>query len=98
MIDAVQQALAEYQRLHSLRQRLDALQQRFDALRPKERQILVHVAEGMTSREIAEHLNVSAKTVEVYRLRGMKALGAGNLAALVRICVALGLVEPLPDH
>ncbi|MCE8019452.1 response regulator transcription factor [Halomonas sp. MCCC 1A11036] len=98
LIDAVQQALAEYQRLHSLRQRLDALQQRFDALRPKERQILVHVAEGMTSREIAEHLNVSAKTVEVYRLRGMKALGAGNLAALVRICVALGLVEPLPDH
>nr|WP_267964013.1 helix-turn-helix transcriptional regulator [Halomonas sp. MCCC 1A11057] len=73
------------------------MQQRFDALRPKERQILVHVAEGMTSREIAEHLDVSAKTVEVYRLRGMKALGAGNLAELVRICVALGLVEPLPE-
>lgn len=96
LIDAVQQALAEHQRLRAVSERLDELRARFDALRPKERRILVHVAEGMTSREIAERLEVSAKTVEVYRLRGMKALGAGNLAELVRFCVALGLVEPLP--
>ncbi|MGR4069093.1 response regulator transcription factor [Billgrantia sp. C5P2] len=98
LIDAVQQALAEHQRLRAVRQRTDTLRERYDALRPKEREILVHVAEGMTSREIAEHLDVSAKTVEVYRLRGMKALGAGNLAELVRICVALGLVEALPTE
>ncbi len=98
LIDAVQQALAEHQRQRAVRERVDTLRARYDALRPKEREILVHVAEGMTSREIAEHLDVSAKTVEVYRLRAMKALGAGNLAELVRICVALGLVEPLPDR
>ncbi|MGR2739091.1 response regulator transcription factor [Billgrantia sp. Q4P2] len=98
LIDAIQQALAEHQRLRTVRQRIDSLRGRYDALRPKEREILVHVAEGMTSREIAEHLDVSAKTVEVYRLRGMKALGAGNLAELVRICVALGLVEALPTE
>ena len=34
--------------------------------------------------------------MEVYRLRAMKALGAANLAELVRLCVALGLVEALP--
>lgn len=97
LIDTVQQALAEHQRQRAVRQRIDTLRERYDALRPKEREILVHVAEGMTSREIAGHLDVSAKTVEVYRLRAMKALGAGNLAELVRICVALGLVEPLPE-
>nr|WP_267965864.1 LuxR C-terminal-related transcriptional regulator [Halomonas aerodenitrificans] len=96
MIDAVQQALAEYQRQRAVSERIDTLRARYDALRPKERNILVLVAEGLTSREIAERLDVSAKTVEIYRLRGMKALGAGNLAELVRICVALGLVEPLP--
>ncbi|RDB44143.1 DNA-binding response regulator [Halomonas sp. DQ26W] len=96
LIDAVQQALAKHQQLHQARARLEAVQARYAALRPKERQILVHVAEGMTSREIAEYLDVSAKTVEVYRLRAMKALGAHNLAELVRICVALALVEPLP--
>ncbi|NIC07495.1 response regulator [Billgrantia bachuensis] len=97
LIDAVQQALAEHQRQRALRQRIDTLRARYDALRPKERDILVLVAEGMTSREIAEHLDVSAKTVEVYRLRAMKALGAANLAELVRLCVALGLVEPLAE-
>ena len=97
LIDAVQQALSESQRLRTLHQRLGALRERFAGLRPKERQILVHVAEGMTSREVAAHLDISAKTVEVYRLRGMKALGAGSLAELVRLCVALGLVDSLID-
>ncbi len=96
LIDAVQQALSEHQRLRAVSERIDTLRARYDALRPKERRILALVAEGLTSREIAERLDVSVKTVEVYRLRGMKALGAGNLAELVRICVALGLVETLP--
>ena len=95
LIDVVQQALSESQHLRTRHQRLDTLRERFAGLRPKERQILAHVAEGMTSREIAAHLDISAKTVEVYRLRGMKALGAGNLAELVRLCVALGLVDSL---
>ena len=95
LIDAVQQALSESQRIRTRHQRLATLRERFAALRPKERKILVHVAEGMTSREIAAHLDISAKTVEVYRLRGMKALGAGSLAELVRLCVALGLVDSL---
>lgn len=97
LIDTIQQALAEHQRRREARQRLAGLQARYAALRPKERRILVHVAEGMTSRQIAEHLGISAKTVEVYRLRAMKALGAANLAELVRLCVALDLVETLPD-
>lgn len=95
LIDVVQQALSESQHLRTRHQRLDTLRERFAGLRPKERQILAHVAEGMTSREIAAHLDISAKTVEVYRLRGMKALGAGSLAELVRLCVALGLVDSL---
>ncbi|XKE44346.1 response regulator [Halomonas organivorans] len=97
LIDLVQQALAEHGRRRRERERLDALRERFDALRPKEREILVLVAEGLTSRAIAERLDISAKTVEIYRLRAMKALGAANLAELVRMVTALGLVPPLPD-
>ncbi|MFW6345267.1 MAG: response regulator transcription factor [Halomonas sp.] len=98
LIDTVQQALHEHQQARQARERRDLLHARYAALRPKEQQILVHVAEGMTSREIADHLGVSAKTVEVYRLRAMRALGATSLAELVRICVALGLVEALPER
>ncbi|SDI68537.1 response regulator transcription factor [Billgrantia gudaonensis] len=98
LIDTLQQALTESHRTRQARSRLETLHDRYCALRPKEQQILVHVAEGMTSREAAEQLGVSAKTVEIYRLRAMKALGAANLAELVRLCVALGLVEALPDR
>lgn len=49
----------------------------------------------MTSKEIAKHMQISGKTVEVYRLRAMKAMGAANLAELVRQAVALELVPPL---
>ncbi|TLF51937.1 response regulator transcription factor [Halomonas urmiana] len=97
LIDTVQQALAQHRRHRQAQGRLEALRERYAGLRPKERQILVHVAEGLTSREIAAELGISAKTVEVYRLRAMKVLGAANLAELVRLCVALELVAPLPD-
>ncbi|PMR78668.1 DNA-binding response regulator [Halomonas urumqiensis] len=98
LIDTVQHALAEHLKVLQARTRQQKLQARYGALRPKERQILVHVAEGMTSREIAEHLDISAKTVEIYRLRAMKALEARSLAELVRLCVALELVEALPPQ
>lgn len=98
LIDTVQHALACHQQARQAHARQQDLRARYDALRPKERRIVVHVAEGMTSREIAEHLNISAKTVEIYRLRAMKALEAQNLAQLVRLCVALGLVEALPPR
>ncbi|MGJ7459374.1 response regulator transcription factor [Halomonas sp. MA07-2] len=98
LIDTLQQALRVHQQHRRESARHDDLQARYAALRPKEQRILVHVAEGMTSREIAEHLGISAKTVEVYRLRAMKALGATSLAELVRLCVALELVAALPDQ
>ncbi|MCD6010028.1 response regulator transcription factor, partial [Halomonas sp. IOP_31] len=98
LIDCIQQALALNQHQRLAQRRHDELVARFAELRPKEQQILRHVAEGMTSREIAEHLDISAKTVEVYRLRTMRALGAENLAELVRMAVALGLVEVMPKE
>nr|WP_277814964.1 helix-turn-helix transcriptional regulator [Halomonas salicampi] len=62
-------------------------------MRPKEQLIIKYVAEGMTSREIANQMTLSSKTVEVYRQRAMKMLGVTNAAALVRCAVALGVVE-----
>ncbi|MFG6175653.1 response regulator transcription factor [Halomonas sp. THAF12] len=96
LIDLVQRAAATSRRRQRERACLSALRERFAGLRPKEQAILIHVAEGLTSREIAARLEISAKTVEIYRLRAMKALGASNLAELVRLVTALGLVPPLP--
>ena len=95
MLDVIQQALTSHQREQRAAQRLSALRQRYADLRPREQDVLVEVARGLTSREIAAQLGLSAKTVEVYRQRIMKALGADSLAHLVRQAVALELVDAM---
>jgi two-component system, NarL family, response regulator NreC len=61
-------------------------------LSDREQETLRLVALGHTSKEIADQLNVSAKTVETYRARGMEKLGLRSRAALVRFALARGLM------
>ena len=49
---------------------------------PREREILHCVAQGATSKEIAQQLFISHKTVEVHRLHLMRKLGVTNAASL----------------
>lgn len=50
----------------------------------REREVLLMVGQGTTSKEIADCLGVSLKTVEVHRANLMKKLDAGNAASLAR--------------
>ena len=52
------------------------------------------MAEGYTSREIAEKLDLSQKTIESHRRNIRDRLEIGNLAGLVRFAVRTGLVPP----
>lgn len=61
-------------------------------LSEREQSVLKLVALGHTSAEIAETLNLSAKTVETYRARGMEKLGLPNRAALVRFALQKGIL------
>jgi len=55
---------------------------RLRQITPREREILLLVAKGLTSREIGDTLFISYKTVEVHRARLMKKLGAANAVSL----------------
>ena len=63
------------------------------SLSKRERQILQLVVEGRSSREIAETLYLSPKTVETYRSRLMHKLGVKGMADLMRFAVANGLLS-----
>lgn len=65
----------------------------WDGLSEREQQVLKMVALGHTSAEIASQLNLSAKTVETYRARGMEKLGLRTRAALVRFALQEGLIN-----
>lgn len=59
-------------------------------LSERERAVLKLVALGNTNQDIAEQLNLSVKTVETYRARGMEKLGLTSRAALVRYAIQEG--------
>jgi DNA-binding NarL/FixJ family response regulator len=65
-----------------------------ERLTPRERQVLQLVAEGKTTKEIANIMGVSAKTSESHRLRIMHKLGIHTAAGLVRYAIREGLVNP----
>jgi len=62
-------------------------------LSDREQEVLRLVALGHTSKEIADQLSVSAKTVDTYRSRGMEKLALRSRAALVRFALANNLLE-----
>jgi two-component system response regulator NreC len=64
----------------------------WDSLSEREREVLKMVAVGHTSAEIAATLNLSAKTVETYRARGMEKLGLRSRAMLVKFALQEGLI------
>lgn len=64
-----------------------------DSLARRERQVLQLVAEGRTSKEIAEVLGVGTKTAESYRARVMKKLNIHDTAGLVRYAIRQGMVR-----
>ena len=67
--------------------------ERYGLLSPREQQVMRLVAEGVPSRAIAAHLNLSSKTVENHRANLMKKLGVHNKMELVRYAARLGLID-----
>lgn len=63
-----------------------------DPLTEREHQVLQLIAEGRTTRETAEVLGLSVKTVDSHRTRIMQKLDIHETASLVRYAVRRGLI------
>ena len=64
----------------------------WETLTPREREILKLIAEGYRSKEIADYLFISPKTVEKHRANLMEKLGLHNVQALTAYAIEKGLV------
>jgi len=65
-----------------------------DPLTPRETEIVKLIAESNTSKEIAEQLVISEKTVERHRANILDKLGMRDRVELTRYAIRRGLVEP----
>ena len=67
---------------------------RGELLTPREEEIVKLVAEAHTTKQIAEVLHLSEKTVENHRANAMRKLGMRDRVELVRYAIRRGLIEP----
>ena len=95
LLDSVQQALSGGNTQHTASQDQTELDARLHSLTPRERDVLMPLVKGYTTREIALLLGVSVKTIDLYRSRVMKRMQAQHLPDLVGMAIAAGLVDPL---
>jgi two-component system nitrate/nitrite response regulator NarL len=65
-----------------------------DSLTPRERHVLVEIAQGRTNKEIAGRLGVSVRTIESHRESLLKKLGVRGTAGLTRFAIEAGLLAP----
>ena len=63
-----------------------------EALSPRQREVLRLIAEGRTTKQIAQTLQISVKTVETHRAQLMERLGIHDVAGLVRYAIIVGLI------
>ena len=69
---------------------------RLSLLSLREREVFTLIAEGRTTREIADTLCLSGKTIDVHRKNIKDKLGIHTIAGLTKYAIAKGLTSPNP--
>ena len=82
---AVQEVLAKVVRTGGTRP--------LEKLTPREREVLVGIARGLTSKESGAEFNISTRTVETHRAALMRKLDVRSIALLTQLAIREGLVE-----
>ena len=89
LLDSIRRALVVEEQRRDTSASLAEVASRLENLTPREHEVMQMVTEGMSNKEIANSLGVSAKTVEAHRARVMEKMQAGSLAELVRMAIAV---------
>jgi RNA polymerase sigma factor (sigma-70 family) len=77
----------EHRRASSQAER-SAIEKKLARLTPREREVLEQAARGLHAKEIGKALGISARTVEVHKMRVMEKLEVRNIGELVRFALA----------
>ena len=98
LLDAIQIGLARDRARRQSEEALTELKARFGSLSPREREIMIEVARGRLSKQIAGDIGIAEATVKVHRSRLMHKMKARSLPALSRMADKLKLVPEEQQH
>lgn len=92
LLDRVRKAMALDKERRQLQEAIRDARRRHARLSPREREVMALVIAGLSSKEIAQDLGLSPRTVEQHRAHIMYKMGAANITELVNMaanCVDL---------
>jgi len=98
LLDAIEVGLSRDRVRREHEKSLAALRERFESLSPREREIMIEVARGRLSKQIAGDIGIAEGTVKVHRSRLMRKMKARSLPALSRMADMLKLGSDEPQH
>lgn len=85
ILGAVQAALTKQQSRSEISSERDEIVRRLATLSGREREVMEGLVDGKVNKVIGHELDISARTVEVYRANVMTKMSAGTLSELVRM-------------
>jgi two-component system response regulator FixJ len=91
MIDSLEGALSRLTSPHERDPATAAGAEKLALLSTREREVLGGLLAGLPNKSIAYDLEISPRTVEIYRARVMSKMGARSLSELIRIALAAGM-------
>src|SRR5882672_7505468 len=92
LLDAIQCGLTRDRVRRENESALADLRKRFATLSPREREIMIHVARGRLSKQIAGDIGVAQATVKVHRSRAMRKMNARSLPEFGQMAAKLNLM------
>jgi FixJ family two-component response regulator len=98
LLDAIQLGLARDRDRRETETALSGLKERFAKLSPREREIVIQVARGRLSKQIAGDIGIAEATVKVHRSRAMRKMNARSLPELGRMADRLKLISEKPQQ
>ncbi len=90
LLASIRSALAQADRTAGTAAETRAVRARLATLSERERQVLEGLVEGKANKVIGLDLDISPRTVEVYRAHVMSKMQAGSLSELVRMALVSG--------
>ena len=98
LLEAIQLGLSRDRARRENEKASAALRERFGSLSPREREIMIQVARGRLSKQIANEIGIAEATVKVHRSRAMRKMNARSLPELGRMAEKLQLVAESSQH
>ena len=99
LLERIQEVLRHEDQLHDQVMADQARCNRLNSLTSRELEVLPLVLSGHSNKEIARHLGISYRTIEVHRARILKKTGVTNLMELALLCEACKLpAGPKPGY